>query len=248
MALRNPTTAPRIVPQGAKRLASDKLSNGRPAFAVTQSFANPSGPNGSKHGALDLGNFNCGDQLLASVAGTVRNKRDAWGALIVEVVESSGALVGYAHFSKFAQTHGAKVARGAVLGYNGTTGNSTGCHCHYYRKSASGVLQDPWPQLEQNQTKKAKFNNVTGPVNIRTAAGTYGTTQMGAIYGAIKSGVITRKDGTVIQRGVTTSTQFTAKAPVRGATHGLGTYPYWWTPMWIGGAYRYVATPLISYA
>ena len=242
MALRNPTTAPRIVPLGGTRLASDKLSNGRPAFAVTQSFANPSGPGGARHGALDLGNFNCGDQLLASVAGTIRNKRDSWGALICEVVEPSGALVGYAHLSRFMQNHGAKVARGAVIGLNGTTGNSTGCHCHYYRRSSTGVLQDPWPQLEQNAIKKAKING--NGINIRTGPGKVGG-PMPPLYASTKNGRIIRaSDG----RDLGSATAYyTAKGPTYGATHGVGSKPKSWTPMFIGGAYRAAAYPLTTY-
>jgi hypothetical protein len=243
MALRNPTTAPRIVPLGGTRVASDRLDNGKPAFAVTQSFANPSGPGGAKHGALDLGNFNCGDKLLASVAGTVRNKRDSWGALICEVVEPSGALVGYAHLSRYGAAHGAKVARGAVIGYNGTTGNSTGCHCHYYRRSSTGVLQDPWPQLEQNQKRRAKLNAKTG-INIRTGPGTQGG-KMPPLYARVLNGRIIRASDNkdLGSAGMI----FTAKPPTYGATHGVGSHPKSWTPIYLGGAYRAVAYPLTTY-
>ena len=48
---------------------------------------------GGKHGALDLGNYNCGDVLLASVAGKVLNKRDSYCALIVEIREAGWAAV-----------------------------------------------------------------------------------------------------------------------------------------------------------
>jgi murein DD-endopeptidase MepM/ murein hydrolase activator NlpD len=245
VSLRNPTQGPRIVPFGVARTSADKLPNGRWAFRVTQRFADIDKYFGGKHGALDLGNYECGDLLLASVAGTIRNKRDTYGAMIVEIVEASGALVGYGHVRRFRQNNGAKVAKGAVIGEVGDTGLGGVCHCHFYRRNSSGVLVDPWPLLEQNATvRKAKFNSKTGPVNIRTGPGQQGGS-MAPIFAVVKSGRIIRKsDGKDIGSA---GLWFTARSPVFGATHGIGSHPKSWTPMFIGGAYRSVAYPLTTY-
>ena len=37
----------------------------------------------------------------------------------------------YAHMSKIAVKQGQKINRGDVIGYVGSTGSSTGPHCHY---------------------------------------------------------------------------------------------------------------------
>ena len=244
MALRSPTEGPRIVPFGVARTAADKLPNGRPSFRVSQTFANPSGYNGAKHGALDLANYNCGDKALASVAGKIANRKDSYGALICEIIESNGNRVGYGHLSAFKQANGATVARGALIGLVGTTGKSSGCHIHYYYRSAAGALLDPWPRLEQNATRRAKMNSGNG-INIRVGPGANGSTTMAAIYATSKNGrIIRRSDGKDI--GSATAI-FTAKTPVLGAKHGVGSKPNSWTPLFIAGAYRYVATPLTTY-
>lgn len=149
MALRNPTQGPRVVPFGVERTASDKLPNGHPSFRVTQRFADTDRFFGGQHNALDLGNYYCNDSLLASVAGTVANKRDIYGALIVEIRESNGNVVGYGHVSRYARSHGSAVSRGTVIASVGDTGLGGVCHCHYYRIEG-GRLVDPWPRLEQN--------------------------------------------------------------------------------------------------
>jgi hypothetical protein len=244
MALRNPTDAPRIVPYGTNRTTKDKLPNGRPAFRVTQRYADIDAYFGGKHGALDLGNYNCGDRLLASVAGTIRNKRDSYGAMIVEVVEPSGALVGYGHVSRFRQANGAKVARGAHIADVGDTGLGGVCHCHYYRRTSSGALVDPWPLLEQNvAVRKARMNAANG-ANIRTGPGKAGSA-MPPLYASTKNGRIIRaSDGKDL--GSATA-YYTARPPTYGATHGIGSHPKSWTPMYIGGAYRAAAYPLTTY-
>lgn len=150
MALRNPTQGPRIVPFGHNRTASDKLPNGRPAFRVTQRYWDVDRYFGGYHSAIDLGNYYCGDMVLSSTTGTVLNRKDIYGALIVEVLETNGNITGYGHLSRFAKPHGSWVTAGALLGYVGSTGLGGVCHVHYYRR-VGGRLVDPWPLLDQNQ-------------------------------------------------------------------------------------------------
>jgi murein DD-endopeptidase MepM/ murein hydrolase activator NlpD len=63
---------------------------------------------------------------------------------LVEIRHRNGISTLYAHLSRFAPdlSKGAKVAQGAVIGYVGTTGWSTGPHLHYEFKVA-GEQVDP---------------------------------------------------------------------------------------------------------
>jgi len=78
----------------------------------------------------------CGTPILAAAAGTVtfagRN-----GSLGNYVAINHGWIdgnywsTGYGHQAKIAVSVGQTVARGQVIGYEGTTGISTGCHVHF---------------------------------------------------------------------------------------------------------------------
>jgi murein DD-endopeptidase MepM/ murein hydrolase activator NlpD len=155
MSLRNPTQGPRIVPFGHARLSTDRLPNGRLGFRVTQRFHDIDRFFGGWHNAIDLGNFQCGDALLASHGGWIRNRRDIYGALIVDVVENNGNFTGHGHLSRFAQNPGRWVNPGTVIGYVGSTGLGGVCHSHMYRVEG-GRYVDPWPRLDQNQVRSTR--------------------------------------------------------------------------------------------
>ncbi len=245
MGLRNPTQGPRIVPFGVTRTSNDVLPNGQPSFRVTQRFGDTDRYFGGPHGAIDIGNYRCGDALLAAVAGTIRNVKDAYGALITEIKEPSGALVGYGHLSRFDRANGSQVIAGAVIGYVGDTGLGGVCHCHFYRKDATGKLLDPWPLLDQNIVAPPQRGRLNGDgINVRTTAGTVGGAP-GAIYATSVSGRIRRRSD-LADLGAVTS-YYAARAAVRGARHGIAPYPDQWVPIFIGGYYRHVARPLISF-
>ncbi len=246
MGLRNPTQGPRIVPFLVDRTSSDVLPNGRPAFRVTQRFGDPDRYFPGQHGAIDQGNYNCGDAMLASVAGTVRNVKDVYGALITEVIESSGARVGYGHLSRFAQDNGAQVSAGAVIGYVGDTGLGGVCHCHFYRRDANNRLLDPWPLLDQNIAAPRLRGRLNGNgINVRDTAGRVGGAYYGTIYATSLNGRIRRSsDGADL--GAVTS-YYAARTAIHGARHGIGPYPDQWVPLFLGGYYRHVARPLISF-
>ena len=53
----------------------------------------------------------------------------------------------YAHMSELACTPGQKVSRYEVIGYAGSTGNSTGNHCHF-EIIVDGVVIDPFVYLD----------------------------------------------------------------------------------------------------
>lgn len=238
MALRNPSLAPRIVPFGVERTSSDVMPNGRPAFRVTQRFADTDKYFGGIHGAIDLGNYNCGDAMIASDHGVIRNRRDIYGALITEIHDDDGSVVGYGHLGRFAQAEGARVVPGrTVIGYVGDTGLGGVCHCHFYRRNAAGKLVDPWPLLEQNAST-VRYARLNGPgVNVRTKPG-------GTIYATSTASAIVRaSDG----RKFSLTYPRPAKSPITGPRHGIAPYPDQWVPWTLGGTTRYVARPLITY-
>lgn len=242
--LGNPTQAPRLVPFGSARLSTDRLPNGRPSFRVTQRFSDLDAYFHDRiHGAIDFANFYCGDVLLAPIAGRVEHLTDPNGALCLRIVSSDGKhVVELWHVSSRLVPAGATVTKGQKVATVGSTGlDIAGCHCHM-RYIRFGTPVDPWPWLDQNIARKAKFNSV-GPVNIRTGPGVPGGS-IQPVYATFVNGVITRFDGVVLTR---TGTILTAKLPVRGATHGVGAAPSSWTPVYLNGAYRAVAGPLMTY-
>jgi murein DD-endopeptidase MepM/ murein hydrolase activator NlpD len=78
----------------------------------------------------------CGTPLRASGYGTViaRSYSDVYGnRLYLDLGQVNGhnLTVVYNHASSYRYGVGAKVDRGAVVGYAGTTGWSTACHLHF---------------------------------------------------------------------------------------------------------------------
>ena len=228
--LANPTTGPRIVPYLETRSAFDFLPNGHPAFRVTQPFS-------YKHDGIDLGNFNCGDAVLASIAGTVTHRIDSYGALIAEV-HSGTAYVGYGHLSRYGAPAGSYVSAGMTIGYVGDTGlDRGGCHLHFSFYE-HGMPVDPFPLLEQNQALTARpvgdlVNFREGPGTAASPAKIYAYTQNGRIYRA----------GTGKDLGAV-GTYRRAKHSVKGFRHGIGKYPDQWLPVWLNGGWRHIARPL----
>lgn len=89
-----------------------------------------------KHLGLDIA-LPGGTPVNASNGGTVYLKSSNTGyGNHIKVIDDNGDYTMYAHLSGFAVVNGQKVNRGDVIGYVGTTGNSTGNHLHleYYKK------------------------------------------------------------------------------------------------------------------
>jgi murein DD-endopeptidase MepM/ murein hydrolase activator NlpD len=107
------------------------------------------------HDGVDMATF-CGDYVRAAHAGTVlaasrqydefigwvgsltpyHNLLDTkhwWNSLPIVVVidDGDGYRSIYAHESKVIVAPGQKVVAGQVIGYEGATGNATGCHVHF---------------------------------------------------------------------------------------------------------------------
>lgn len=77
-----------------------------------------------------------GTQILAAAAGTVTiaNGIDSWGGSYgyhIKIDHGNGLETLYAHCSAICVTPGQQVQQGEVIGFVGSTGNSTGNHLHF---------------------------------------------------------------------------------------------------------------------
>ena len=120
------------VPDGAWARAS--------AGILTSGF----GPRwGSQHAGVDLAGLR-NSPVYAAAAGTVLTAActsaycDRDGNLdlagygnLVELDHGAGVTTRYAHLSGYTVTPGQQVSAGALLGFQGSTGNSTGVHLHF---------------------------------------------------------------------------------------------------------------------
>jgi murein DD-endopeptidase MepM/ murein hydrolase activator NlpD len=242
----NPTTGPRIVPFGQPRLSGDFLPNGHPGFRVTQRYGDLDAFFRDRiHGAMDIANFFCGDVLLAPLNGLAQRLQDPNGALGIRVT-SGLVVVEYWHLSRYVSADGASVSKGqTVVGNVGSTGlDIGGCHVHIKSSTDGGrSWRDPWPLLDQNIAVRVKLNATNG-VNIRRGPGQPGE-EMRKLYASAVNGRIIRTEDGKDLRAATGS--FPARHPITGATHGLGSTPNRWTPIYVRGAYRAIATPLVTY-
>lgn len=87
------------------------------------------------HSGIDIGGPNLG-AIKASNAGKViyTGWYGGYGKVVIlehGIVNGKPVTTLYAHMSKIAVANGTKVQRGQVIGYEGTTGYSTGPHCHF---------------------------------------------------------------------------------------------------------------------
>lgn len=111
----------------------------------------------SGHTGQDIVHY--GDKLVLNLlAGTViqvyTNTGTAGYGVAVQTTQAtfngrnvSGTIVRYYHFSKMPYvTVGQSVSIGTVLGHEGSTGNSTGSHCHVEWESSAGAkdLDEPF--------------------------------------------------------------------------------------------------------
>jgi murein DD-endopeptidase MepM/ murein hydrolase activator NlpD len=88
-----------------------------------------------------------GTPILAAADGviTVANSTDSYGfgwGYHIKIEHSSGLVTLYAHCSKIAVRVGEAVKTGQVIGFVGSTGNSTGPHLHF-QVYQNGVAVDP---------------------------------------------------------------------------------------------------------
>jgi murein DD-endopeptidase MepM/ murein hydrolase activator NlpD len=84
------------------------------------------------HAGVDIAN-RTGTPIYASADGSVRYAAFDNGGLgnLVEIDHGFGYVTRYGHLSKLKVVKGQTVKRGALIGYMGSTGYSTGPHLHY---------------------------------------------------------------------------------------------------------------------
>lgn len=103
---------------------------------------------GTVHKGLDLA-CSAGTPIKASDGGTVvfSGWNNGGYGYMVKIDHGNGYQTIYAHNSKNAVSVGQKVAQGEVIGYVGSTGNSTGNHVHF-EVLKNGVSQNPLNYLK----------------------------------------------------------------------------------------------------
>lgn len=86
---------------------------------------------GRNHDGVDLGMAE-GSAIYAAKSGvvTVSGYSGSYGNL-VKIDHGGGVETYYAHCSSLAVTEGESVSKGQIIGYVGSTGNSTGPHLHF---------------------------------------------------------------------------------------------------------------------
>ncbi|NET49761.1 MAG: M23 family metallopeptidase [Merismopedia sp. SIO2A8] len=99
------------------------------------------------HFGLDYG-APMGTPILASISGRVvtTGSLDGYGLTVIVENEELGLRTLYAHMSGIGVQEGREVEQGAVLGWVGSTGNSTGPHLHFevHKQTQEGwVAMDP---------------------------------------------------------------------------------------------------------
>ena len=96
------------------------------------------------HYAVDIAEP-CGTPIHAAKSGTISFL--GWGGNygnFTAINHGGGYTTRYAHQIRFAVSYGQHVSQGQIIGYVGTTGNSTGCHLHY-EVLVNGAFQNPIP-------------------------------------------------------------------------------------------------------
>lgn len=116
---------------------------------VTSTFGGRSSPGGigsTNHQGVDIG-APYGSAVLAAKGGTVIQA--GWNGgygISVTIAHGDGVSTLYAHMCDWNVSAGQSVAQGQVIGWCGSTGNSTGAHIHY-GMYVGGSAIDPLPYL-----------------------------------------------------------------------------------------------------
>lgn len=117
-----------------------------------ESFVYISSSYGPRHGRTHTGvDFatSAGSNILAWKSGTVITAgwQGNYGNFI-EIQHNDGTISRYAHLSGYACSRGQQVSQGQIIGYVGSTGNSTGPHLHFEIK-VNGDFVNPVNYLNQ---------------------------------------------------------------------------------------------------
>lgn len=95
------------------------------------------------HPAIDIP-APIGTPIVAADAGTVVHaSRDGGYGLFIIIDHGNGVRTSYGHCSKILVSVGQKVYQGQQIGNVGSTGRSTGAHCHFEMTNPQGVTVNP---------------------------------------------------------------------------------------------------------
>ncbi len=143
----------------ASPVASSPSSS--PAFATKASWPCPiQGPNafgdtwgaprpgGRKHEGVDMMSPS-GTPVVAVVAGNAMMKTSELGGNLVTLVGDDGNRYFYGHLSAW-EGGSRRVAPGEVIGYVGSTGQTTANHLHFGIYPGGGVAVNPYPIVRQS--------------------------------------------------------------------------------------------------
>jgi murein DD-endopeptidase MepM/ murein hydrolase activator NlpD len=99
------------------------------------------------HLAIDIGAGE-GAHIYAADSGVVVFAGGAYGGYgnMVMVDHGNGYQTLYAHMSSVSVNCGQSVSQGGIIGYSGSTGNSTGAHLHFEARYMGGFI-NPWTIL-----------------------------------------------------------------------------------------------------
>jgi murein DD-endopeptidase MepM/ murein hydrolase activator NlpD len=141
-----PAIVVEAAPQTGRAQPGDDVPAGNPlgavAIVLTQGYGVGSHAPAAIWGGVDLAIDGNGDgqadpegtfgmPVYATQAGIARVKPDTWPGGNYLAIEGAHYKIAYAHLSKYAVEDGQAVERGQVVGYIGSTGQSSGPHLHY---------------------------------------------------------------------------------------------------------------------
>lgn len=114
-------------------------------YGITSGFGpriSPGGIGSKNHKGLDLG-APLGTPIYSPVSGSVdfAGVKGGYGNRVE--IESDDYTYGFAHLDSIGVTRNSTVNKGDLIGYSGSTGNSTGPHLHFDVRDASGSFIDP---------------------------------------------------------------------------------------------------------
>lgn len=142
-------SVPSRMPLADTRLTSDYGMRTHPVLGGTR-----------RHSGVDLA-APSGTPIYATADGLVSRAGpfSSYGNYVA--IEHGGQLqTRYAHMSRIAVSDGARVKKGDVIGYVGSTGRSTGPHLHYEVR-VGGEAVNPLPYMVESQAQQA-FALATG--------------------------------------------------------------------------------------
>lgn len=107
---------------------------------ISSYFADTAGRGGKSHKGLDIA-APYGTAIFAADAGTVTMSKwySGYGKCIM-ITHDDGTVTLYGHCSTLIAKYGQRVEKGEVIALVGSTGNSTGNHCHFEVRSGGRYL------------------------------------------------------------------------------------------------------------